>query len=77
MRLYRQYLVVGGMPECVMQFVNTRDYILFRHTQDTILAGYLSDMSKYNTANEIKKLDLPTIILRFSSQRRTLVFNIS
>ena len=20
MRLYRQYLVVGGMPECVMQF---------------------------------------------------------
>lgn len=58
MRLYRQYLVVGGMPECVMQFVNTQDYILLRHTQDTILAGYLSDMSKYNTTNEIKKTRL-------------------
>ena len=23
MLLYRQYLVVGGMPECVLQFVNT------------------------------------------------------
>lgn len=58
MRLYRQYLVVGGMPECVMQFVNKKDYILVRHTQDTILAGYLNDMSKYNNLNEIKKTRL-------------------
>lgn len=58
MQLYRQYLVVGGMPECVMQFVNTRDYILIRHTQDTILASYLNDMSKYNHLNEIKKTRL-------------------
>lgn len=36
MQLYRQYLVVGGMPECVMQFVETRDYILVRHTQDML-----------------------------------------
>ena len=34
MQLYRQYLVVGGMPECVMQFAETKDYILVRHTQD-------------------------------------------
>lgn len=58
MMLYRQYLVVGGMPECVLQFVETKDYILIRHTQDTILASYLNDMSKYNTLNEIKKTRL-------------------
>ena len=58
MLLYRQYLVVGGMPECVLQFAQTKDYILVRHTQDTILASYLNDMSKYNTANEIKKTRL-------------------
>ena len=56
--LYRQYLVVGGMPECVMQFAQTTDYILVRHTQDTILASYLNDMSKYNNLNEIKKTRL-------------------
>lgn len=56
--LYRQYLVVGGMPECVLQFVETKNYILIRHTQDTILASYLNDMSKYNTLNEIKKTRL-------------------
>ena len=58
MQLYRQYLIVGGMPECVMQFVETKDYILVRHTQDTILASYLNDMSKYNNLNEIKKTRL-------------------
>ncbi|MDE7307212.1 MAG: ATP-binding protein [Lachnospiraceae bacterium] len=58
MQLYRQYLVTGGMPECVMQFVETRDYILVRHTQDTILTSYLNDMSKYNNLNEIKKTRL-------------------
>ena len=30
---YRQYLVVGGMPECVEKFIETNDYILIRHTQ--------------------------------------------
>lgn len=58
MQLYRQYLVVGGMPECVMQFADTKDFILVRHTQDTILASYLNDMSKYNNLNEIKKTRL-------------------
>lgn len=58
MQIYRQYLVVGGMPECVMQFVQTKDYILVRHTQDTILTSYLNDMSKYNNLNEIKKTRL-------------------
>lgn len=58
MKLYRQYLVVGGMPECVLQFAQTKDHILVRHTQDTILASYLNDMSKYNNLNEIKKTRL-------------------
>lgn len=58
MKLYRQYLVVGGMPECVMQFAQTKDYTLIRYTQDTILASYLNDMSKYNNLNEIKKTRL-------------------
>lgn len=58
MNLYRQYLVVGGMPECVLQFSQTGDYIFVRHLQDTILASYLNDMSKYNQLNEIKKTRL-------------------
>lgn len=58
MELYRQYLIVGGLPECVKQYAETKDFVLVRHTQDTILAGYLNDMSKYNQLNEIKKTRL-------------------
>ena len=58
LQLYRQYLIVGGMPECVMQYANTKDFLLIRHLQDTILASYLNDMSKYNNLNEIKKTRL-------------------
>ncbi len=58
MRRYREYLIVGGMPECVALFAQTKDYILIRHVQDTILASYLNDMSKYNHLNEIKKIRL-------------------
>lgn len=77
MQLYRQYLIVGGMPECVMQFVETKDYILVRHTQDTILASYLNDMSKYNNLNEIKKQGLLMITSPCSFPRKTPVSNIN
>jgi len=52
---YRQYLVVGGMPECIEKYIATKDLILLRHTQALILESYLNDMSKYNKENEIKK----------------------
>ncbi|MCL2126353.1 MAG: ATP-binding protein [Oscillospiraceae bacterium] len=55
---YRQYLVVGGMPECVEKYISTKDFILLRHTQSLILESYLNDMSKYNKDNEIKKTRL-------------------
>ena len=77
MLLYRQYLVVGGMPECVLQFTQTKDYILVRHTQDTILASYLNDMSKYNNVNEIKKTRLAYDNIPYSFQKRIPVFSIS
>lgn len=58
LKYYRQYLVVGGMPECVKKYIETKDLILIRHTQKMILESYLNDMSKYNTTNEIKKTRL-------------------
>jgi predicted AAA+ superfamily ATPase len=58
LQYYRQYLVVGGMPDCVGKYVETKDFVLVRHTQNMILTSYLNDMSKYNTSNEIKKTHL-------------------
>ena len=55
---YRQYLITGGMPECVKKYIETKDFILLRHTQSLLLESYLNDMSKYNRENEIKKTRL-------------------
>ncbi|MDR3120087.1 MAG: ATP-binding protein, partial [Clostridiales bacterium] len=55
---YRAYLIVGGMPSCVVSYNDTRDFNLIRDVQSSILSGYLNDMSKYNTENEIKKTRL-------------------
>ncbi|MCL2719943.1 MAG: ATP-binding protein [Treponema sp.] len=52
---YRQYLVVGGMPEVVSKYTDTKDFKLIRLTQNNIIADYLDDMSKYNTPIETRK----------------------
>lgn len=57
--LYKQYLAIGGMPEAVSRYLETKDYIQLRHIQDTIQMDYLDDMSKYqDNSNEIKKTRL-------------------
>ena len=33
LKLYRQYLVIGGMPEAVARYVETKDYTQVRHVQ--------------------------------------------
>ena len=58
LNLYRKYLVVGGMPECVRDYCDTENYVLVRSVQENILQSYLNDMSKYNVTNEIKKTRL-------------------
>jgi predicted AAA+ superfamily ATPase len=71
LKLYRQYLVIGGMPEAVARFVETGDFTQVRHVQDTIQMDYLDDMSKYqDNANEIKKTRLTygTIAVQLSKK---------
>ena len=71
LKLYRQYLVIGGLPEVVARFVETGDFTQVRHVQDTIQMDYLGDMSKYqDNANEIKKTRLTygTIAVQLSKK---------
>ena len=57
--LYRQYLAVGGMPEAVARYKDTKDFLQVRHVLETISMDYLDDMSKYQeSTNEIKKTRL-------------------
>lgn len=44
---YRQYLIVGGMPEVVVTYLNNEDFDKTITNQKDILTGYRNDISKY------------------------------
>ena len=46
-KYYREYLVVGGMPEAVQRFVDTSDMQQTLRVQKSILTSYRSDISNY------------------------------
>ena len=43
----RTYLLVGGMPEAVAQWVETHDYLRCQRVQDDILVTYEDDFARY------------------------------
>ena len=52
---FREYMVVGGMPEAVQRFMDTRDYMAARDTVLNLVQSARSDINRYNTGvNRIK-----------------------
>ena len=49
MELYKQYLIVGGMPAVVAEFVETKSLLTSTEIQGRILNEYIADMAKYAT----------------------------
>ena len=47
LELFLQYLVVGGMPEAIVEFCKTGNYALVKARQLSICNNYISDMNKY------------------------------
>jgi predicted AAA+ superfamily ATPase len=54
--LYKTYLVVGGMPQAVLTYINTKDFNFVFAIQKTINDAYIADMAKYATAQETTKI---------------------
>lgn len=54
MDLYKRYLLVGGLPEAVNKFLETRDLIQVRAVQQTIAELYRLDASKYDREHSLK-----------------------
>ncbi|MDR1883811.1 MAG: ATP-binding protein [Prevotella sp.] len=44
---YNQYLIVGGMPAAVKEFINTNSFVAVADVQNRILNEYIADMAKY------------------------------
>lgn len=57
MTYFRQYVAVGGMPEAVQKFVNTKDFNEVDKIQRSILLGYQYDIAHYASAEEKVKAE--------------------
>jgi len=53
---YRIYLIVGGMPRSVLEYVQSNSLLTVPNVQDKILNDYIADMAKYASNSESIKI---------------------
>lgn len=56
-RYFREYICVGGLPEVVKRFVETKDMNQVRREQRDLLEEYRDDFGKHLDENEQEKVD--------------------
>ena len=57
MNYYRKYIAIGGMPEVVQKYIDTKDFREVDKLQRSILQGYQYDIAHYATAEEKVKAE--------------------
>ena len=50
--LYKLYLIIGGMPKSIIEYIETKSLITVPDVQNKILNDYIADMAKYSTNTE-------------------------
>ena len=55
-QIFLEYLVVGGMPEVVVDFVENKDFGKVQQIQEKILASYADDISQHAKGSEKVKV---------------------
>ena len=51
---FRHYMIVGGMPQAVAEYVETNDFLKVDMVKRNILSLYKADIEKYAVGNEMK-----------------------
>ena len=54
--LYREYLLIGGMPACINAFLNSGSLLDVPLVQNEILDNYIADMAKYASNTDSVKI---------------------
>jgi len=58
MKLFRQYILIGGMPQAVVEYLETNDYTKVDRIKKDILKLYKNDIAKYAKGYEHKVLSI-------------------
>lgn len=75
--MFRDYLIVGGMPEAVASWARDRDFAAVDKIQNSILLAYLEDISKHTDATAATRIhqiwnSLPA---QFAKRNEKFMFN--
>ena len=57
MKYFRTYMAIGGMPEAVQTYIDTKDFREVDRIQRNLLQGYQYDIAHYATAEEKVKAE--------------------
>ena len=76
--LFREYLVVGGMPEAVSSFILDHDYTKVDQIQNAILLAYLNDISKHTDATTATRIHQiwDSLPAQFAKRNEKFMFNV-
>lgn len=76
MDLYRRYLLVGGLPEAVNIFLETRDLNRVRAVQQTIAELYRLDAARYDKEHSLKIGRMYSLIpSNMENRKKRVVYN--
>ena len=75
--LLKQYCYIGGMPEVVQDFIESKDFKNVRTIQKRILSSYERDFSKHIPANTVEKARMlwKSIPTQLAKENKKFVYN--
>lgn len=54
LELFKKYLIVGGLPDCVCEYLRSKNIVNIRKIQEDIVRFYGEDASKYDSEKKLK-----------------------
>jgi predicted AAA+ superfamily ATPase len=74
--LLKQYYFIGGMPEAVSRFIETKDYTVVREVQRRLLLAYEQDFSKHAPNEAVPRIRMlwASIPAQLAKENRKFVY---
>lgn len=76
--LLKQYYYIGGMPEAVSSFIETKDYTKVREVQNRLLMAYEQDFSKHAPNEAVPRIRMlwTSIPAQLAKENRKFVYGL-
>jgi len=76
--LLKQYYYIGGMPEVVSRFIETKDYTKVREVQNRLLMAYEQDFSKHAPNETVPRIRMlwASIPTQLAKENRKFVYGL-